>query len=435
MSDNRIIKIVNARLLRDHELVENSYLWIRNGKIINAFDSFFNELKEPDEIIDAKGAIISPGFIDLQINGAFGIDFSDYEGSDEKLSKDIEIVAKGLLQNGCTAFCPTVVTSAPEVYSKVLPLLNHRPGDAEKGAAILGAHCEGPFISTEKKGAHDQAVIQDAKNGIASLDTAYGPELKNGGETVRIMTVAPEIEGMLDTIPELIKRNITVSIGHSAATIDQAESGVAAGATFMTHLFNAMKPFHQRDPGMVGILGAVHLPQPSQPERHPLPSTTSPDKTKPDPRPFYGIICDGVHVHPNSVRIAYYAHPRGCVLVTDALSAAGLPRGIYQLGGRDVEVRGVSGAYVKGTDTLAGSTITIDHCVRNFMKFTRCTVVEALEAATLHPAQTLGIQKEKGTLNAGADADLVFLDDNLHVKRVFVGGKEVKLTKKVQDDE
>lgn len=317
----------------------------------------------------------------------------------------------------------------------MLPLLKYRPGDVEKGAEILGAHCEGPFISTEKKGAHDQTVIQDAKNGIASLDMAYGPELKNGGETVRIMTVAPELEGMLDTIPELIKRNITVSIGHSAATIDQAEKGVAAGATFMTHLFNAMKPFHQRDPGMVGILGATHLPPPSQPKRHPLPSSTSANKTKSDPRPFYGIICDGVHVHPNSVRIAYYSHPNGCVLVTDALSAAGLPRGVYQLGGRDVEVCDVSGAYVKGTDTLAGSTISIDHCVRNFMKFTRCTVVEALEAATLHPAQTLGIQHKKGTLNPGADADLVFLDDDLQVKRVFVGGKEVKLTKKVRDDE
>lgn len=120
----KIIKIINGRLLRDHEIVENSYLWIKDGKIIDAFHSFFDEHKEPDEIIDAKGAIISPGFIDLQINGAFGIDFSDYEGPIEKLEKDIAIVAKGLLQNGCTAFCPTVVTSAPEVYSKVTKLFH-----------------------------------------------------------------------------------------------------------------------------------------------------------------------------------------------------------------------------------------------------------------------------------------------------------------------
>ncbi|KAG1078548.1 hypothetical protein G6F42_024212 [Rhizopus arrhizus] len=137
--------------------------------------------------------------------------------------------------------------------------------------------------------------------------------------------------------------------------------------------------------------------------------------------------CWGFLLIPNSVRIAYYSHPRGCVLVTDALSAAGLPRGTYQLGGRDVEVRGVSGAYVKGTNTLAGSTVTIDHCVRNFKKFTRCSAVEALEAATLHPAQALGIQAIKGTLNPGSDADLVFLDDDLHIQKVFVRGEEVEL--------
>lgn len=311
--------------------------------------------------------------------------------------------------------------------------MRHRPGDANEGAEILGAHCEGPFISPEKKGAHDPSVIQDAEDGTAALDKAYGPELLKGGETVRIMTLAPEIDGVLEVIPKLIERNITVSIGHSAATIDQAEAGVVAGATFMTHLFNAMKPFHQRDPGMVGILGASDLPKPAQPERHPLPSDTSPDGNKPDPRPFYGIICDGVHVHPNSVRIAYYSHPRGCVLVTDALSAAGLPRGVYQLGGRDVEVRGMSGAYLKGTDTLAGSTVSIDHCVRNFHKFTRCTKLEALEAATLHPAQTLGIQATKGTLNVGGDADIIFLDDDLHIQRVFVRGIEVKLEPKAKE--
>ncbi|KAI9250379.1 hypothetical protein EDC94DRAFT_316533 [Helicostylum pulchrum] len=422
----KITKIINGRILRDHKIVENSYVWIQDGKIIDAFHSFFDNHQEPDTIIDAQGCIISPGYIDLQINGAFGYDFSEVDETIDKLAQDIELVAKGLLQFGCTAFCPTVVTSAPQVYSKVLPLLRHRPGNAQTGAEILGAHCEGPFISTEKKGAHDQTMIQNADDGIESLDRAYGPELLKG-DTVRIMTVAPEINGILQVIPQLVQRNITVSLGHSAATIEQAEAGVSAGATFMTHLFNAMNPFHQRDPGLVGILGASDLPAPQQPERHPLPSSSSPDGNRPDPRPFYGIICDGVHVHPNSVRIAYYSHPRGCVLVTDALAGAYLQPGIYQLGGRDVEVRGVSGAYVKGTNTLAGSTVSIDHCVRNFKLFTRCTVVEALEAATLHPAQTLGIQDTKGTLNAGADADILFLNDDLEIQKVFVRGVQVGL--------
>lgn len=178
------------------------------------------------------------------------------------------------------------------------------------------------------------------------------------------------------------------------------------------------------------MLGAADLPIPETSARHPEPSNTSPDRKRPDPRPFYGLICDGVHVHPNSIRMAYYSHPTGAVLVTDTLSAAGLPSGIYQLGGNEIEVIEDGAAYIKGSTTLAGSTITIVQCIINFQKFTNCPLVEAIEAATLHPARLLGIDNVKGTLNVGGDADLVFLDDSngdIAVKRVFVAGEEVKL--------
>ncbi|KAI8374205.1 uncharacterized protein BYT42DRAFT_499401 [Radiomyces spectabilis] len=429
-SAEKIYKIVNARLLMNHEIVENSYLWFQNGKIVHPQNLFFDHLREADEIIDAKGLLIAPGFIDTQINGAYGIDFADHHGSVEKIQEDIDTVAKGLLKYGCTAFCPTVVSSSAAVYEKVLPLLNRRKGCAKGGSEILGAHVEGPFISVEKKGAHNQAVFRNAKNGVKDFDDAYGSELKKGNEAVSIMTVAPEIEGVSDAIPDLVARGITVALGHTACRIAEAEQAVRNGATSITHLFNAMQAFHHRDPGLIGVLGAADLPLPEAGKGHPQASATSPCRQKPDPRPFYGLICDGVHVHPNSVRIAYYSHPSGAVLVTDALSALGLPKGVYRLGGRDVEVDENGGAYVKGTRTLAGSTITIDECVRRFQKFTNCTTVEAIEAATLHPAQMLGIQDRKGTLNAGADADLVFLDDSegeIRVKRVFVAGEEVEL--------
>jgi N-acetylglucosamine-6-phosphate deacetylase len=240
------------------------------------------------------------------------------------------------------------------VSKQVLPLLNKRKGNAKKGSEILGAHIEGPFISHEKKGAHNQEIFRTGQGGIDGFDEAYGPELKKGSDAVSIITLAPEIEGVTEVIPELANRGICVSIGHSAATIDVAENAVAKGATLITHLFNAMLPFHHRDPGMIGVLGAVDLPVPENPARHPSASNTSPDRTKPDPRPFYGLIVDGVHVHPNSVRIAYYAHPKGCVLVTDALSALGLPKGLYTLGGRELEVDHNGAAYIKGTNTLAG---------------------------------------------------------------------------------
>ncbi len=181
---------------------------------------------------------------------------------------------------------------------------------------------------------------------------------------------------------------------------------------------------------MIGILGAADLPIPDTSSRHPEASETSPDRQRPDPRPFYGLICDGVHVHPNSIRIAYYSHPTGAVLVTDTLSAMGLPKGDYILGGSEVEVDENGGAYIKGTKTLAGSTITIDQCIRNFQKFTNCSLVEAIEAATLHPARMLGIDRQKGTLDVGADADFVFLNDangDISVERVFIAGEEVQL--------
>ncbi|KAF7729366.1 putative N-acetylglucosamine-6-phosphate deacetylase [Apophysomyces ossiformis] len=430
MTSGKIYKIINARLLINHEIVENSYLWFQDGKIVHPQNLFFNELRDADEIIDAKGLLVAPGFIDTQINGAYGIDFADYEGSIEKIQNDIDTVAKGLLKYGCTAFCPTVVSSEPAVYEKVLPLLNQRKGSAKGGAEILGAHVEGPFISVEKKGAHKQAVFRDAKNGVSDFDNAYGSELKKGNQAVAIMTVAPEIDGVSDAIPDLVARGIKIAMGHSACRIAEAEKAVVNGATSITHLFNAMQAFHHRDPGLIGVLGAADLPVPTSHKGHPAPSATSPCRTKPDPRPFFGLICDGVHVHPNSIRIAYYSHPTGAVLVTDALSAMGLPEGEYTLGGRQLAIDKNGAAYIKGTNTLAGSTITIDECVRNFQRFTNCTLVEAIEAATLHPAQLLGIEDRKGTLNAGSDADLVFLDDSegaIRVKRVFVAGEEVAL--------
>lgn len=188
------------------------------------------------------------------------------------------------------------------------------------------------------------------------------------------------------------------------ANISQAEQAVEKGATFITHLFNAMPQFHHRDPGVIGLLGArLDLP-----------------------RPYYGLICDGIHVHPNSVKIAYDSHPEGVILVTDAMSAMGLVPGNYQLGNMNV-TKEEDRVYIEGTDTLAGSVITLDACIRNFIQFTHCSLIEALEAVTLHPAVLLGIDQTKGVIKPGADADLVLLSDDLFVKRVFVAGEEVDL--------
>ncbi|KAH8554553.1 hypothetical protein BGW37DRAFT_517089 [Umbelopsis sp. PMI_123] len=421
-SVGKVIKIINARLLLDHEIVENTYLWFRDGKIVDPQELFFNDHREPDEIIDANNAIVVPGYVDVQINGAFGIDFADESLSTDEIEKNRDTVALGLLRYGCTSFCPTLVSSAPQV----LPSLRKRPGSVTNGAEILGVHIEGPFLNPEKKGAHKEEVLRSAEHGIETFDETYGPALSRS-DSIAILTVAPEVDGVLACVPTLVTRGICISIGHSTATVTEAELSIKAGATCITHLFNAMHAFHHRDAGICGLLGSTTLPIPKTQKQHPTPSASSPSTRNPDPRPFYGLICDGIHVHPNSVRIAYHSHPKGVILVTDALSSMGLPPGCYHLGEYEIEVNEHNVAYVKGTKTLAGSNITIDQCVRNFRKFTKCSIVEAIEAATLHPAQLLGIEKSKGTLSPSADADILFLNDALEVQRVFVAGKEVQL--------
>ena len=180
----------------------------------------------------------------------------------------------------------------------------------EDGCAILGAHCEGPFISPSRAGAHPPEYIRDPKDGAKSVDDCYG-DLSN----IRVVTMAPELEGSLEAVKYLCDRGITVSMGHTAAHLNQAIDGVEAGATLMTHLFNAMTPFHHRDPGIIGVLG--------------MPTEDS---------PFYSIIVDGIHSHPFAVRFAWKADGARCVLITDAMAAAGLPDGHYKLGKQNVVV-------------------------------------------------------------------------------------------------
>ena len=204
------------------------------------------------------------------------------------------------------------------------------------------------------------------------------------------------------------------------AGVDLGEQAVQSGATAITHLFNAMRQFHHRDPGLIGLLGCIR-------------STDC-------ETPFYGLICDGVHVHPNSVRVAYHAHPHGAYLITDAISAMGLPPGEYCLTGQRVE-KTHDRVYLAdvqkedGGKVLAGSCVTLIECVNNFVKFTGCSIAEAVDAASGKVARMLRIYGKKGVLADGADADLVFLEDiqdqqgnvTWHVRRVFLAGEEVDL--------
>ncbi|KAE9544858.1 hypothetical protein AGLY_000401 [Aphis glycines] len=373
---NIVTKYFNCNILKDGKILTQD-LWVVDGRIANPEIIFYDKKKIPDVEIDCLGSLITPGFIDLQINGAFGVDFTYHKGD------GLDIVKKGLLQYGVTGFCPTII----------LPKFKRCNGN-EQGAAILGAHVEGPFISKLKHGAHSIFNIKTLEN--SNITDTYG-SLNN----IAIVTLAPELNGSMETIKLLSNQGIVVSLGHTSSDMETSIQAVKNGATFITHLFNAMLSFHHRDPGLIGLIACP-------------PSVEKPL--------FFGIIADGTHTHPTALKIAHKINSEGLVLVTDALSAIGLPDGIHYLGDKQIEVKN-SKAYIANTNTLCGSVTPLDECMRYFLNATNCSVAEAIETITLHPAKVLGIQQFKGTLNYGADADFVFLGNKLNVQSTWINGQ------------
>ncbi|KAI0079822.1 Metallo-dependent hydrolase [Panus rudis PR-1116 ss-1] len=486
-SSNGLICFTNCLLpLEDGSLVEKD-LWIdeRRGVILDSQKTFFLRKERPDRIIDLGGNILSPGLMDIQINGAYGFDFSVYEGDEEAYRNGLKHVAEKIVETGVTSLVPTIITQEQSLYPTLLNLL--RPLSAPNSANLLGWHAEGPFIQLAKRGAHAPQFLLKASEGFQSFEKVYGAENlahkedwligENDGESVgvRIITAAPEIEGVPKAVDEAVKRGIVFSIGHSIASTDIATTAVANGARLITHLFNAMPQLHHRDPSIIGLLGAsphfaATIKSPTKtsfnlsrspslakrvksheggnvqatseafddlltpPETPILAAVDSELGLKkgetaamPFERPFYELIVDGIHSHPNSVRLAYSAYPDGCILITDAMKILdpNLHDGVHEWRDGKRFVKEGDKLYLEGTDTLAGSVVTLDKCVRNFSKFTGCSLGEAIKCATFNPAKCLGIENKKGTLRAGADADLVVLNRKGYVQSTWVKGREV----------
>ena len=370
------LAIVGGRVLTTDGVVESD-IEVRDG-VISRFGS---SAPAADTTIDARGLFVVPGFIDLQINGGFGHDFTNDPSS-------IWEVGRRLPTTGVTGFLPTIITSPPKSIDAAMEVLDAGPPPGYVGAVPLGLHLEGPFLSPKRPGVHPPDLLR-------APDTAT-VEAWTEGRHVRIVTLAPELPGGLELVERLAGRGVVVAAGHSDASYEQALAASEAGVSLGTHLFNAMPPLHHRAPGLVGALLT-------------------------DPRAAVSLIVDGLHVHPAMVELTWRAKGRDrFVLVTDAMAAMGLSPGSYRLG--DVAVTVGEDGPRDPAGRLAGSTLTLDAAIRNLIEFTGCSMTEGVRAGAASPASLLG-DPTRGRLEIGARADVVVLDDQLQVVATVVAGR------------
>jgi len=328
-----------------------------------------------------------PVFVDLHIHGAGGHDVM--EGSGPALRS----VTRKVSESGTTSIVATTVTASTDetlrAVEGIAAYIAHQHQTDEPRAEILGIHFEGPFISKQRRGVHPSEWIQ-----LPSAET-LGRFLKAAAGNARILTIAPEVPGAAPCIDAAREAGLVVSIGHTDATYEQARAAMARGAHSATHVYNAMRPFSHRDPGVIGAV------------------LTSPDINA-------ELIADGVHVEEAAMKLLLLAKGAAHVtLVSDGLSATGMPDGKYTLGGFEVTVSG--GVCRNAEGTLAGSTLTLDRALRNIVAL-GAPLPDAIRMLTLNPATLLGIEFKKGSLRAGADADILLLDEALRVTDVWARG-------------
>ena len=367
--------IVNAKLVYGDKIVEGKVLLFDKSII-----GIMEEVPEGTDILDAKGAYISAGFIDLHIHGSGGADVMD------ATPEALEAISTTLLQTGTTSFLATTMTMSKEHIDNALQNIRLHSQDVT-GAQILGVHLEGPFINASKHGAQDKAYIQ-APN--ITLIKEYMNEVK-------MITLAPEVEGAESFVKYLSEQypHVILSIGHSDASYEKSKESFSWGVSHATHLFNAMNPYHHREPG---IVGAVF-----------------------DSEVTCDIIADLVHTHPSALELVYQVKKDKLILITDAMRAGCMKCGSYDLGGRKVTVEGNMARLEDGT--LAGSVLKLNDALKNMSTVTSMTLVEAVNAVTKIPAQKLGVKK--GELKEGYDADIVIFDENFSIISTIIGG-EVK---------
>ncbi|MEG0471559.1 MAG: N-acetylglucosamine-6-phosphate deacetylase [Solibacillus sp.] len=370
--------IKNSTLVNCDERLEHCDIYIENGIIIEIGQSL---KKEATRTIDCQqqALFLLPGFIDIHIHGANGFDTMDSS------QQALEEIAKHLVQEGVTSFLATTMTQSNEnIEAALVNVKNYE--DNLQGAELLGVHIEGPFLSVKRAGAQPVEFMQPPCTAL--LERWH--EISGG--LIKIMTIAPELENGLAFVKKLRHLNIIASMGHTDATMDEVQTAVDAGVTQATHLFNQMRPFHHREPGVVGA--ALQ-----------------------DDEVFVELIVDFIHSHPKAVNLVYKVKgAKQIILITDAMRAKGLPYGEYDLGGQTVYVA-EDGARLQG-GALAGSILTMEQAAKNIKAVTNCRLEDIVAMTSANVAQQLQATT-KGRIAVGYEADFVLIDSELTVHKTI----------------
>lgn len=408
--------IKNANIFIDGEFVKGSIsfgktiekIWTPNAEVELAGSdgvsaSTIDDLESArvseftvEEIIDAKGAYLIPGLIDVHTHGAMNCDASDGD------LDGIKTMARYYASEGVTSWCPTTMTLKEPELTKAVESIRDYELTRECGAKVAGIHMEGPFVSKEKCGAQnpDNLALPDIEM-FNRLQAA-------SGNLIKLITIAPELDGAVDFIKEISKSgsdsasgscsgSVAVSVGHTTANYETAMAAFDAGADHVTHLFNAMPPLAHREPGVIGAAF--------------------------DSGAYVELITDGFHIHPTVIRMTSDLAWGDLILISDSLRCAGMPDGDYELGGQMITMKD-SKAYISGTNTIAGSSISLMEGLRRAVSY-GINLEDAIEAATMTPALSIGVSDKVGSIEVGKAADLVLLDNDLNVLNVFIDGEPI----------
>lgn len=366
--------IINGKIVLKNQVLENKVI-VFDNKIIDICD----KAPKDAEIIDAKGNLVTAGFISPHIHGVNGFDTED--ASVEALNS----MSEYLLTTGVTSWCPTLGTVEIEKIDEILNAIRQAQKE-NKGAKIIGLHLEGIFLSKEKRGAHreDWLKAPDAQLVIKNKDI------------IKLVICAPELDGAIDFIKAVTKEGVKVALGHSNATYDQTKAGIDAGAIDATHLFNATSPLAHREPG---VPGAVLT----------------------DDRIYAEMISDKFHVHPALYDLFYNCKKDKLIIITDSIRTAGMPDGAYEQNGFTITKKGFECRLPDGT--IAGSIIDLNTGINNVAKNSKIPLHEAVNAATINTATMLGVNDKIGSLDIGKTADIVICDNDFNIIKVFKDGE------------